>query len=139
MANSARGDHLPKRLEPGEDALLIHEFVTMPIVLNQVLRDHGVDTAVFEVVLTLGHGVEVVATPPMQVQADMSEEEIAAAGTRLVRRSAGQNRRRSQGITQKPWVTCAWIFPSGEVAQACCHWTTTDDHWCASGAARNPW
>ncbi len=69
----------------GEDALLIHEFVTMPIFLNQVLRDHGVDAAAFEVVLTLGHGVEVVASPPMQVQADMSEEEIAAAGTRLVR------------------------------------------------------
>ena len=84
-AASPRGDHLPKRLEPGEDALLIHEFVTMPIFLNQVLQDHGVDMAVFEVVLTLGHGVEVVASPPMQVQADMSEEEIAAAGTRLVR------------------------------------------------------
>jgi hypothetical protein len=84
-AASPRGDHLPKRLEPGEDALLVHEFVTMPIFLNQVLRDHGVDMAVFEVVLTLGHGVEVVAFPSMQVRANMSEEEIAAAGTRLVR------------------------------------------------------
>ena len=84
-AASPRGDHLPKRLEPGEDALLIHEFVTMPVFLNQVLRDHGVDATAFEVVLTLGHGVEVVASPPMQVQADMGEEEIAAAGTRLVR------------------------------------------------------
>lgn len=82
---SPRGDHLPKRLEPGEDALLIHEFVAMPIFLNHVLKDHGVDAAVFEVVLTLGHGVEVVAYPPIQVQADISEEEIAAAGTRLVR------------------------------------------------------
>jgi hypothetical protein len=103
-AASPRGDHLPKRLEPGEDALLIHEFVTMPIFLNRVLRDHGVDAAAFEVVLTLGHGVKVVASPPMQVQADMSEEEIAAAGTRLVRqeidlrpsfaRSANSERRR---------------------------------------------
>jgi hypothetical protein len=103
-AASPRGDHLPKRLKPGEDALLIHEFVTMPIFLSQVLRDHGVDTAAFEVVLTLGHGVEVVASPPMQVQADISEEEIAAASTRLVRqeidlrpsfaRSADSGRRR---------------------------------------------
>jgi hypothetical protein len=84
-AASPRGDHLPKRLEPGEDALLIHEFIAMPIFLNQVLRDHGVDIAVFEVVLTLGHGVEVVASPPVRVQADMSEEEIAAAGIKLER------------------------------------------------------
>jgi len=84
-AASPRGDRLPKRLEPGENALLIHEFVAMPVFLNQVLRDHGVHAAVFEVVLALGHGVEVVASPSMQVQADMSEEEIAAVGTRLVR------------------------------------------------------
>ncbi len=82
---SPRGDRLPKRLEPGEDALLIHEFVAMPIFLNHVLKDHGVDAAVFEVVLTLGHGVEVVASPPIQVQADIGEEETAVAGTRLVR------------------------------------------------------
>jgi hypothetical protein len=84
-AASLRGDHLPKRLEPGEDALFIHEFVTMPIFLNQVLRDHGVDRADFQAVLTLGHGVELTVSPPMRVQADMSEEELAAAGTRLVR------------------------------------------------------
>jgi hypothetical protein len=84
-AASPRGDHLPKRLEPGEDALLIHDLVTMRVFLNQVLQDHGVSVAVFRIVLTLGHGVEVVASPSIRVQADMSDEEIAAAGTKLVR------------------------------------------------------
>jgi hypothetical protein len=90
-AASPRGDHLPKRLEPGEDALIIHEFVSMPIFLNQVLRDHGVDQADFEVVLTLGHGVEVTAPSSIRVQADMSEEELAAAGARLVRQEVDIN------------------------------------------------
>jgi hypothetical protein len=84
-AASPRGDHLPKRLEPGEDALIIHEFVTMPVFLNHVLRDHEVDQADFKVVLTLGHGVEVAASSSIRVHADMSEDELAAAGTRLVR------------------------------------------------------
>jgi hypothetical protein len=84
-AASPRGDHLPKRLEPGEDALIIHEFEAMPTFLNQVLRDHEVDQADFEVVLTLGHGVEVSASSSIRVQTNMSEEELAAAGTRLVR------------------------------------------------------
>jgi hypothetical protein len=88
-AASPRGDHLPKRLEPGEDALVIHDLVTMRVFLNQILRDHGVDTAVFGIVLTLGHGVKVLASPGLLVQADMSEEEIAAAGTRLVRQKIG--------------------------------------------------
>jgi hypothetical protein len=52
-AASPRGDHLPKRLEPGEDAILLHDFVPMRAFLNQVLRDHGADAALFEVVLTL--------------------------------------------------------------------------------------
>jgi hypothetical protein len=90
-AASPRGDHLPKRLEPGEDALLIHELTAMRVFLNQVLRDHGVDTAVFDVVLTLGHGVEVVASPSLRVQADMNDEEIAAAGTRLERQQIDLN------------------------------------------------
>jgi hypothetical protein len=84
-AVSPRGDHLPKRLDPGEDAILVHDLATMRIFLNRVLRDHEVDAAVFEVVLTLGHGVEVVASPCMRVQADMSEHEMAAVGTRVVR------------------------------------------------------
>jgi hypothetical protein len=90
-AASPRGDQLPKRLEPGEDALVIHEFVAMPIFLKQVLRDHGVDQADFEVVLTLGHGVEVTASSSIRVHADISEEELAAAGTRLVRQEVGMH------------------------------------------------
>jgi len=66
-AASPRGDHLPKRLEPGEDAILLHDFVPMRAFLNQVLRDHRADAALFEVVLTLGHGIEVVASPAMRV------------------------------------------------------------------------
>jgi hypothetical protein len=84
-AASPRGDHLPTRLEPGQDAILLHDFVPMRAFLNQVLRDHGAEAALFEVVLTLGHGLEVVASPAMRVQASMSEEEVAAVGTRLVR------------------------------------------------------
>ena len=90
-AASPRGDHLPKRLEPGENALIIHEFEAMPIFLNQVLRDHGVDQADFEVVLTLGHRVEIAASSSIRVQANMSEEELAAAGTRLVRQEVDIN------------------------------------------------
>ena len=84
-AASPRGDHLPKRLEPGEDAVLLHDLVPMRAFLNQVLRDHGVHAALFEVVLTLGHGLEVVASPSMRVQANMSDREVAATGTRLER------------------------------------------------------
>jgi hypothetical protein len=100
---SPRGDHLPKRLGPGEDALIIHEFVAMPIFLNHVLKDHGVDSAVFEVVLTLGHGVEIVASPSIQVRADVSEEEIAAAGTRLVRQKIDLHPSYARPAHSGPW------------------------------------
>lgn len=84
-AASPRGDHLPKRLEPGEDAVFLHDLAPMRAFLNQVLRDHGVHDAQFGVMLTLGHGLEVVAHPSMQVQANMSDQEVAATGTRLER------------------------------------------------------
>jgi hypothetical protein len=102
-AASPRGDRLPKRLEPGEDALIIHEFVSMPIFLNQVLRDHRVDQADFEVVLTLGHGVEVAASSSIRVQADMSEEELAAAGTRLVRQEIDINSSFARPVHSERW------------------------------------
>jgi hypothetical protein len=102
-AASPRGDQIPKRLEPGEDALIIHEFVTMPIFLNKVLRDHGVDQADFEVVLTLGHGVEVAAASSIRVHADMSEEELAAAGTRLVRQEIGINPSFARPANSERW------------------------------------
>src|SRR5215467_15420511 len=55
-ATSPRGDHLPKRLGPGEDAVLLHDWVTMRAFRNRVLRDYEVDVAAFEAVLTLGDG-----------------------------------------------------------------------------------
>lgn len=82
---SPRGDHLPKRPEPGEDAILLHDLAPMRAFLNQVLRDHEIDAALFEVVLTLGIGLEVVAAPAMRDRADMSEEDVTAEGTRLTR------------------------------------------------------
>lgn len=82
---SARGDILPHRLEPGEDAVLLHDLVSMRVFLNGVLRDHGVDAAEFEAVLTLGDGNEVVAAPVMRFRADMTEQELAAFGGRLTR------------------------------------------------------
>jgi hypothetical protein len=75
----------------------------MPIFLNHVLKDHGVDAAIFEVVLTLGHGVEIVASPPIQVQADVSEEEIAAAGTRLVRQEIDLHPSYVRPVHSGPW------------------------------------
>jgi hypothetical protein len=84
-AASPRGDHLPKRLGPGEDAVLLHDWVTMRAFLNRVLRDYEVDVAVFEAVLTLGDGREVAISPSLQVRADMTEEELAAFAPRLVR------------------------------------------------------
>jgi hypothetical protein len=84
-AASPRGDRLPKRLEPGEDAVLIHDLMSMRVFLNGVLRDHAVDDAVFKVMLTLGDGDKVVASSFIRVQADMSEREMAATGTRLIR------------------------------------------------------
>lgn len=84
-AASKRGDHLPIRLNPGEDAVLVHEFVAMRVFLNHVLRDHEVDAAVFNVVLTLGDGNEISASPAMLIQADMSMQELATAPHKLVR------------------------------------------------------
>jgi hypothetical protein len=84
-AASPRGDHFPMRMEPGENAVLLHDLTPMRAFLNQVLRDHGVYDAQFEVMLTLGHGLDVVAHPSMHVQANMSDQEMAATGTRLER------------------------------------------------------
>jgi hypothetical protein len=84
-AASPRGNHLPKRLRPGEDAVLLHDWATMRAFLNWVLRDYQVDAAVFEAVLTLGDGSEVAVSPALQVRTDMTEQELAAFGPRLVR------------------------------------------------------
>ena len=108
-AASAGGGHLPKRLGPGEDAVLVHDLVTMRVFLNRVLLDHKVHAATFKVMLTLGNGNEVVVSPAMQVRVDMSEQELDASGLKLVRQEisaqttlAGQTiygRRRSPRAT----------------------------------------
>jgi hypothetical protein len=84
-ASSPRGDRLPKRLEPGEEAILVHELVMMRVFLNQVLRDHGVTITLFLAVLSLGHGVEIAAPPAMEIRADMTKEDIEASGAWLTR------------------------------------------------------
>jgi len=84
-ASSPRGDRLPKRLEPGEEVILVHELVMMRVFLNQVLRDHGVTIALFLPVLSLGHGEEIAAPPTMEIRADMSQEDIEASGAWLTR------------------------------------------------------
>lgn len=84
-ASSPRGDRLPKRLEPGEEAILVHELVMMRVFLNQVLRDHGVASALFLAVLSLGHGTEIAAPPAIEIKANMTKEDIEASGAWLTR------------------------------------------------------
>ncbi len=61
------GDRLPKRLDPGQDAILIHDYKTMKAFLDEVMRDQDVDTARFVPVLILGDGSEVAAHPSFQI------------------------------------------------------------------------
>jgi hypothetical protein len=61
------GDHLPKRLDPGQHAILIHDYKTMKAFLNEVMQDHDVDNAMFVPVLILGDGSEVAARPRFQI------------------------------------------------------------------------
>ena len=84
-AVSVWGDHLPKYLDPGEDAVLVHDLAGMRVFLNRMLLDHEVDAATFTVLLTLGNGREVAVSPSIQVHADMSQQELAASGFKLLR------------------------------------------------------
>jgi hypothetical protein len=88
-AASARGDHLPKPLGPGEDAVLVHDLVGMQAFLNGVLLDHEMDAATFTAVLTLGNGREIVVPPSIRVHVDMSPQELAVSGFKLVRQEMG--------------------------------------------------
>lgn len=104
-AASKRGDLLPIRLNPGEDAVLVHDYATMRLFLNHVLRDHKVSVAEFEVVLTLGDGKELAASPSMLVRADMSDQELAAPGPKLVRQEIVPQHAfsRRKDSRQLPW------------------------------------
>ena len=103
---SERGDHLPKNLAPGAEAVLVHNWATMRIFLNQVLLDYELEEATFQIVLTLGNGKEVVVSPSMHVEADMCEHELAAdltsLGGTLVRQELAEPST-LPGLTTKGW------------------------------------
>jgi hypothetical protein len=63
------GDHLPKRLDPGQDTILIHDYKLMKAFLNEVMQDHDVDAATFTAVLTLGDGREAAVSPGFRIHA----------------------------------------------------------------------
>lgn len=44
---SERGDRLPKYLDPGDEAVLVHNYATMRAFLNQVMIDHETEAANF--------------------------------------------------------------------------------------------
>jgi hypothetical protein len=76
-AASQWGDLLPKRLEPGDEAILVHERTQMKGFLNGVMRDHGVEQTLLLAVITMGNGEEISTNTPLVVRADMTETEFA--------------------------------------------------------------
>lgn len=100
-AASPWGDLLPRRLEAGEEIVVLHEKEQMTGFLNGVLRDHRVFQTVYGVYLELGSGQVVFAGPPIKTQASMSDEEYAEVEKRLSRQAyedpesddAAENRR----------------------------------------------
>lgn len=82
---STRGDLLPKRLVSGDEAILVHNLVSMRVFLNHVLVDHEMDCATFDIVLILGNGEEVTLPTSMHAQVDMSEQEVEASAFKLTR------------------------------------------------------
>jgi hypothetical protein len=79
------GDLLPKRVESGEEIVVLHEKENMSGLLNAVLRDHGVFQTVYGVYLELGNGQTVYAGPPIGIQAHMDDKEYAEVEKRLTR------------------------------------------------------
>ncbi|MGC4804273.1 hypothetical protein [Micromonospora sp. DT233] len=71
------GELLPKRIEAGEEILLLHDKETMWALLNAVMRNHGVFQTVYGVYLELGNGTFIFAGPPILTQAYMDDEEYA--------------------------------------------------------------
>jgi hypothetical protein len=102
-AASKRGDHLPIPLAPGQDAVLVHDYASMRLFLNHVLRDHNVDTAVFKIVLTIGDGKQVTAYPSMLIRADMSQQELAAPGPKVVRQEITRLHTYTRRRSFLPW------------------------------------
>jgi hypothetical protein len=73
------GDLLPKRLDPGEEIVLLHEKVEMAVFLNAVLKDHGVAETTWSIVLELGDGEEVWAKPSIVTTVGMTDDELEQA------------------------------------------------------------
>jgi hypothetical protein len=73
-AVSPFGDHLPKRLDPGQDAILIHDYKIMKAFLNEVMHDQDVEAATFTAVLTLGDGRQVAVSPGFLIHAAAGPE-----------------------------------------------------------------
>ncbi|WP_326550609.1 hypothetical protein [Micromonospora sp. NBC_01813] len=71
------GNLLPKRLEPGDEAIIVHERTQMNVFLEGVMRDHGVRRTLLLAVITLGSGHEISADTPLVIQADMSDAQFA--------------------------------------------------------------
>lgn len=98
------GHHLPKRLDIGEDAILVHEYKSMQALLNKVMYDLEVKVGLFVVVLTLGNGGKVKAKTRMRIHASMSEEELSKFEPMIYRRElesqVGVLRRRLFGRQQ---------------------------------------
>ncbi|MFG2065071.1 hypothetical protein ACGFIK_27100 [Micromonospora sp. NPDC048871] len=84
-ADSPWGDLLPKRIEAGEEIILLHDKESMWGLLNGVLRDHGVFQTVYGVYLELGNGATIFARPPIMIQAFMDDEEYAKIDKRIRR------------------------------------------------------
>jgi len=74
---SERGDRLPKFLGPGEEAILLHNWETMRVFLNQVMIDHQAEAADFQIVLWLSDGSKVTVPFLMHVHVDMTEDDLA--------------------------------------------------------------
>ncbi|MDG4807632.1 hypothetical protein O7634_12805 [Micromonospora sp. WMMD1120] len=79
------GDLLPKRVESGEEIVVLHEKENMSGLLNAALRDHGVFQTVYGVYLELGNGQTVYAGPPIGIQAYMDDEEYVEVEKQLTR------------------------------------------------------
>jgi hypothetical protein len=79
------GDLLPKRIEAGEEIILLHDKGGMWSLLNGVMRDHQVFQTIYGVYLELGNGTEIFAGPPIMIQASMDDEEYAEVAERIHR------------------------------------------------------
>jgi nitrogen regulatory protein PII-like uncharacterized protein len=107
--SSPWGDLLPKRLDPGEEIVLLHEKVEMAVFLNAVLKDHGVAETTWSIVLELGDGEEVWAKPSIVTTVGMTDDELEQAfegrrGRRLERIEIPRPPRRRATLLRR-WFT----------------------------------